>query len=289
MKSLKKIPFCHKLAALCMIFLISGCNNPSTREDKKNTSQNYKEKIDSIKKEIHLSIDLQGMLNNYTSPMDVALALEKSKAGYYFDITNTPDNVSKYTTEKSKALNLGVYTADLSYSITYKRTDETNKFLYCVSRLADELGVSGVYDQTTKDKLKKYSNNKDSLISLTNSLSSQTKSFLCENDRSQVAVLIVTGGFAEAVYLASVLGEMDIRNNIKIMSVLAAQKDNYDKLMQLLSAYKEDKEMQPITDAMGMLKYIWTNYGIDSGKKIPLEKAVEISDLAKRVRERLVK
>jgi len=290
MKSLKDNCYRTLLAFLCVVLLFTGCTSSSIKEkDNKETSQNYQDKIDSIKQEILLSAELQDLLNKFPSPMGAAIALEKSKAGYFFDLTNSPENVSKYVTEKSKALNLGVYSADLSYSVAYDRNDETNKFFYCTSRLADELGVSGVYDQATSDKLKKYINNKDSLMALTNSLSTQTKNFLAENDRSQVAVLIAAGGFVEGIFLASALGQSDVRDNSKIMSIIPAQKDNYEKLVQLLSAYKKDPEMQPVLDAMGMMNSLWTNYGIDSGKKIPTEKAIEIFNLAKEVRERLVK
>jgi len=289
MKSLNKKPYSPILAALCLIFLITGCTSSSTKEENKDTTENYQKKIDSIKQEVRLSAELQSVLDKFPAQMEITMALEKAKAGYYYDITNSPDNVAKYTTEKSKALNLGVYSADLSYSVAYNRTDETNKFVYCTSKLTDELGLSGVYDQTTKDKLKKYSNHKDSLIALTSSLAAQTKNFLSENDRSEVAVLIVTGGFAEGIFLASALGEMAVRDNSKIMGVIAGQKENYENLMQILSVYKKDPEIQPVVDAMGMLKCLWIDYGIDYGKKIPLEKVVEISNLTKRVRESLVK
>jgi len=289
MKSLNKKFGSSILAALCVVFLIAGCIRSSTKEENKGTSENYLKKIDSIKEEIRLSAELQSVLDKFPAQMEISMALEKAKAGYYFEITNSPGNVAKYTTEKSKALNLGVYSADLNYSVAYNRTDETNKFVYCTSKLADELGLSGVYDQPTKDKLKKYSNNKDSMIALTSSLSDQTKSFLSENDRNEVAVLIAAGGFAEGIFLASALGEMAVRDNSKIMGVIAGQKENYENLMQILSVYKKDPEIKPIVDAMDMLKCLWINYGIDHGKKIPHEKSVEISNLTKRVRESLVK
>lgn len=277
------------LASLCVVFLLSSCIRSSTKEENKDTTENYLKKIDSIKQEVRLSAELQSVLDKFPAQMEITMALEKAKAGYYFEITNSPGNVARYTTERSKALNLGVYSADLNYSVAFSRTDETNKFVYCTSKLADELGLSGVYDQPTKDKLKKYSNNKDSLMALTSSLSDQTKSFLSENDRNEVAVLIAAGGFAEGIYLASSLGEMAVRDNSKIMGIIVGQKENYENLMQILSVYKNNPEIQPVVEAMEMLKGLWMNSGIDYGKKIPLSKAVEISNLTKRVREILVK
>ena len=59
--------------------------------------------------------------------------------------------------------------------------------------------------------------------------------------------------------------------------------------MTILSAYNADQNMKPIADDMARLKNIWTNYSIESGKKIPIEKSAEIADLAESVRINMVK
>jgi hypothetical protein len=47
--------------------------------------------------------------------------------------------------------------------------------------------------------------------------------------------------------------------------------------------------MKPVIDEIAKLKPIWGNYEIESGKKIPMQKAAEISDLAESVRLAFVK
>ena len=47
--------------------------------------------------------------------------------------------------------------------------------------------------------------------------------------------------------------------------------------------------MKPVTDGIAKLTPIWTNYGIESGKKIPQQKAAEISDLTESVRLAFIK
>jgi len=218
----------------------------------------------------------------------VTMMLEKAKAGFIFDITNPPANVTKYTTEKSKAINLGIYSADLSYSATYNRTDETNKFLGCTNKLADELGIAGVYDQNLLDKIKKYNNNKDSLVQLINKVFGQTNDFLSKNNRNQIAVLIAAGGFAEGIYLAAYLG-LAAQDNTRITAVIASQKENFDKLLTILQAYNQDQTMKPIADQLAKLQTIWTGYGIESGKKLPKDKAIAVNDLTASVRDVLIK
>jgi len=266
-----------------LAFAFTSCNNPSTDQQSANAAA-----ADTIKKEVTLSPESRNLLYSFPTPFEVTAMLEKAKAGFIFDITNSPANVGKYTTQMAKSLNLGVYSADLSYSATYNRADETNKFLACTNKLADDLGIAGVYDQTLLDKVKKYNNNKDTLIALINKVFSQTTDFLSSNNRTQVAVLIASGGFAEGIYLAASLADV-AKDNTKIMAVIAAQKGNYAKLQSILEAYRADEKMMPVADEIGKLAPIWENYGIDSGKKIPQEAANSITDLAESVRMTFIK
>ena len=283
MKAFTKI---HPGLALVTLFLgisLAGCNNSSTTNQKVEATA-----VDTIKKEITLSPETQILLNKFPTPFEVTMMLEKAKAGFIIDLTNPSSGANKYTTEKSKALNLGVYSADLSYSATYNRSDETNKFLACTNKLADELGISGIYNQSLLDKIKKYSNNKDSLVDLINKLFSQTNEFLAKNNRSRIAALIAAGGFAEGLYLAASLGEVS-KDNTKIMAIIASQKDNHMKLFTILEAYHSDENMRPISEEIVRLKPIWGNYNIESGKKIPQAKAAEISKLTESVRSVFIK
>jgi hypothetical protein len=271
-------------AGIILIFLVAlaGCNNPSGN---KSADQ---QAADTIKKEITLSPEAQNLLYQFPTPFEVTMMLEKAKAAYIFDITNPPANIGKYVTEKSKAINLGVYSADLSYSATYNRVDETNKFLACTSRLADELGIAGVYDKTLPDKIKKYNNNKDSLVILISKVFSATNAFLSSNNRNEVAVLIACGTFAEGLYLAAYLNEF-AKDNQLISAVIFKQKENLDKLLTILEAYQTEENMKEVGMTIAKLRPIFTDYGLEAGKKLPLQKAADISDLAESVRISLIR
>jgi hypothetical protein len=278
MKAFRKIQSGAAWFSLILVFAISSCNNASNQDQQANA-----EAADTIAKEVTLSPESQSLLYSFPTPFEVTSLLEKAKAGFIFDITNPPANVDKYSTEVSKSLNLGIYSADLCYSATYNRNDETGKFLACTNKLANDLGIAGVYDQTLIDKMKKFNNNKDSLVVLLNKVFGQTNEFLAKNNRTRIAVLIACGGFAEGLYLASTLGEV-AKDNSKIMAIVAAQKDNHMKLLTILEAYNADESMKPVYAEIAKLKPIWGNYGIESGKKIEQQKVVEISDLAESAR-----
>jgi hypothetical protein len=271
-------------AAVVLIFTIvlAGCNSPS---DNKNANQQV---ADTIKKELSLSPEAKNLLYQFPTPFEITMMLEKAKAGFIFDITNPPANIGKYVTEKSKALNLGIYSADLSYSATYNRIDETNKFLGCTSRLADELGIAGVYDKSLPEKVKKYNNNKDSLVRLISNVFTATNAFLSGNDRNEVAVLIVCGAFAEGMYLTTSLNEF-AKDNKLISTIIYKQKENLDKLLTILEAYQMDENMKEVGLTIAKLKPIFTDYGLEPDKKLPMQKAADIADLAESVRISFIK
>jgi hypothetical protein len=283
MKANKKMHAGLALTSLFFIFILAGCNSPSNQDKQANEAA-----ADTISKEIALSPESQSLLYKFPTPFEVTTMLEKAKAGYIFDITNSPANAGKYATEKSQALNLGIYSADLSYSATYNRADETNKFLACTNKLADELGIAGVYDQSLLDKIKKFSNNKDSLVLIINKVFSQTNDFLSKNNRNQIAVLIAAGGFAEGLYLAAYLG-VAAKDNTKITTIIASQKENYDKLLTILQAYNQDQNMKPIADEIAKLQPVWTNFGVEPGKKLNRDQAIAVNDLTASVRDVLIK
>lgn len=280
MKAMKKS--FSAIPLLAFFLILAGCNNASTDQQANQAA------ADTIKKEITLSPESQNLLYQFPTPFEVTMMLEKAKAGFIFDITNSPDNIGKYVTEKSKAINLGIYSADLSYAATYNSIDETNKFLGCTSKLADELGIAGVYDQTLIDRVKKFNNNKDSLVAIISKVFNNTNDFLSKNNRNQIAVLIATGGFVEGMYLATSLCEV-AKDNKLIVDVIVRQKDNLDKLLTILDAYKMDENMAPVFEQLGKLRPIFTDYGMTAGKKLPAQKAAEISDLAEYVRNTFIK
>jgi len=268
---------------LLLTITLVGCNNAPNKDTAANQQAS-----DTIKKELTLNPETRNLLYQFPTPFEVTMMLEKAKAAYIFDITNPPTEIGKYVTEKSKAINLGVYSADLSYSATYNRIDETNKFLACTSKLADELGIAGVYDKTLLDKIKKYNNNKDTVVMLISKVFNSTNAFLSNNNRNQVAVLIATGAFAEGIYLAASLNEL-AKDNKLITTVIYQQKDNLDKLLTILEAYQTDENMKQLAMEMGKLKAVYTDFGLVADKKMPLEKSSGIADLTESVRDKLVK
>jgi hypothetical protein len=283
MKASVKYFFYFALAIFLTASILTSCNSSSNKD--KNASQ---QDSDTLKKEITLSPETKNLLYQFPVPFEVTNMLEKAKAGFIFDMTNPISNVGNYGTEKSRSLNLGIYSADLCYAATYNKNDETAKLLGCTNKLADQLGISGAYDQNFLDKVKKAGNNKDTLAALIGRIFSSTNDFLSKNNRNQVSIMVITGGFVEALYLAAALNIV-AKDNKQISTIILKQKDNFDKLLIILDAYNEDEIIRSIGEEVIKLKPVFTDYGLEEGKKLPHDKAVQVSDLTAYVRGQFIK
>ena len=109
--------------------------------------------------------ELESISENTAMPTsyEVIELLNKTGAGYIFDITNPPSNIENYISYRQKAINLGVYAADLTYTTTYKKKDETSEYLDNFVQLVGDLEISTL-DQQFFESLQNNLDNKDSLM-----------------------------------------------------------------------------------------------------------------------------
>jgi len=267
---------------LACVMILSSCGN---REGNENSSGDAVQDI--IKKEVILSPEAQDMLNRFPTPFEVTTALLTAKAPYLFSLCNPPSNLNKYFTEKTKALNLGVYSTDLAYSSVFQKTDETDKFLFCTGTLAGDLGIGGVYDKDLLKKAEGYKDNRDSLVSLVMTFFKSTTDFLRRNNRTQVAVLVASGAFTEGLYVTSSLCQF-APGNLRIREGILTQKENLDNLIIILGAYGSDSNIKPVADEISKLKKVFDLLGVKNKPMSPadLDKVVAITG---EVRDHMIK
>ncbi|NCA77022.1 MAG: hypothetical protein EOM90_11880 [Alphaproteobacteria bacterium] len=242
---------------------------------------------DTLYPEARLSAEIKQELYALPTPLEITIILEKSRAGYIFDITNPPGNAAKYIAEREKALNLGVYTADLAYSATYGQKDATNKFLACTAKLSDELGIAGIYEAGLVERVKRVGNNRDSLVGMVENVLMHTSSLLARQNRHYLAVLIATGAFVEGLYLAAELNVV-AENNTLISSVIEKQQLHLNQLLTVMEPFRECKQMDALFQQLTSLRSVFTDFGLKPGKPLPREKAMALSDVVEKVRNEII-
>ena len=81
------------------------------------------------------------------SPLQIAAIFKRAGLKYARETTNDIDNVSNYTDRVTKALNFGVYAADLSYCVLNKQPQDAVKYMKTIKTLSDDLGRLQCLDQ----------------------------------------------------------------------------------------------------------------------------------------------
>ncbi|MDR3296930.1 MAG: hypothetical protein LBS94_01690 [Prevotellaceae bacterium] len=217
---------------------------------------------------------------------EVTDLINRSGAAYIFDVTNPTSKVDAYLSESEKALNLGVYGADLAYATTYNQTQETMSYLKALKQLVDELQVVTNLNAQLAQRVEEHinENNKDSLIHIITCSFHETYSFLVDNGKDNTSILVMSGMWVEALYLLAYVTTTSA-NPEDLMPVVAAQKQPLDKLMAIIEKNTSSDDiaqlqtqLQPIVDEFATV-----------GKDITFAQAKQIFSVAEKVRAGIIK
>lgn len=141
-------------------------------------------------------VNVGGELFSVPSPIETALMMKESGAHFDNALMNDPEKASQYASKSKKALNLGVYGADLGYVTIYDNPTDALKYLKVVERLLDDLGVTGAFNEEILSRFSNNVGNQDSLLVLVGESFKAGDTYLKDNERNDVAGFILAGGFA---------------------------------------------------------------------------------------------
>lgn len=198
----------------------------------------------------------QNVFYSIPSPIQLGKMLKRAGATYDLKMLNSKDNVSKYSTTASKALNLGVYGADMSYSAIFGQTQECMNFLDCSKKLADELGSSGAFAGETIDRLKKNSSNQDSLLYMISDIFLNSNESFKDNEQGNVALLAIAGGFIEGLYVGTQVAKK-LQDNSSVITRIAELKGSLNNIVALLNTQNQDADVAPILADLKEIKAVY--------------------------------
>ena len=194
---------------------------------------------------------------------EVTNMLQKAKANFVFDITNSPDNYANYETDWQKAMNLGVYGADLSYASTYNRQEELTQFLDVIRRLVDDLNISTAFNASMVSRVERNLENKDSLILIVTESFYETYNYLNKNGSEKTSILVIAGSVIEGLHITSQL-IISSDYNEELMLVLANQKDQVKKLVSLMEAHADDENVNRVLPKLRYIDLFFDQLGADN-------------------------
>lgn len=181
-------------------------------------------------------ISAQNVFNSIPGPSELSKLIEDAGLDYDGSLLNKPESINKYTSDNFKALNLGIYGGDLAYTNVYGQSQESMLYLKCVNVLCKNLGISGVFDEKTVDRLEANKENRDSLLTIVSKSFRQADAFLRDNQRPHTSSLMVAGGWIEGLYLSARVGVAS--KNKKFIKKMSEQTQSLKDLITLVETAK---------------------------------------------------
>jgi len=232
-ESMKKLTQ-RSLFLFVLIGILSACGSDSGAE--KDEAEETELAAESTTKKA------QKILYSLPSPIETASMIKKTGANYNKDILNPIENVSEYVTLISKALNMGVYGADLSYASVFDQTQESMFYLSCVKKLADGLGITNAFNENIVGRMQANMSNQDSILQIVSDSYMESDAYLKENERANTSALIIAGGWIEGLYIATKIANSSKKNDELIRRV-AEQKSTLSNLISMLEGYEGDETL----------------------------------------------
>jgi hypothetical protein len=229
--------------------LIVSCQS----RNPKNNGQFGEEDTSALENALPLSDNaMQDLVQNISSPVEMASLIKSIGAPYSQKYLATTKNLSNYNTANSKALSLGIFTADLGYLNMYGKTSAVLQYITAIKELADGINIGQFFDFSTLKRLSTNNENLDSLMYIAVHSYNKMDTYLKKNNRSNLSALMVTGVYIEGLYLNTQVYK--IRKNQKLADNIGEQKDIFNQLLLILTNYKKDPYFASLIKDLESLK-----------------------------------
>lgn len=229
----------------------TSCKNRAAEKQKE---LNEREQVQSVERQIETNV--------YPLPTsaEVIRMLTDLEVGYIIGISNPVENTKKYFSSTTRAINLGVYGADLSYATLYNMQQEVINCMSAIRSLANELNMSKIYNEKLYEDIRQNFDNRDLLVNILTSAFNETYGYLSDNDQQALALLVVGGAWVEGMYLTTHVSEAAYQV-AGISKALLEQKKSFDLFLELAQPYSGDPGVSDFVRLLDPVKKVYEGIG----------------------------
>jgi len=262
----------NAIVLLLFTSLIMSCGDGGTTDGSGTTDSGS---TDSASKEVKFNQKEEGKFETkrkkniekifYGLPSIVEMAelIKSSGASFNQEFLNDPTKADSYLTASSKAINLGIYGADLSYTMMFEQDKQNISYFNAVHALAKNLDVEAALESGVIERIKDNKEDQDSLMTILTETYWTINAFLKENQaQEEISALVIAGGWMEGLHLA---GKHYTPGNTKIRERIAEQKYALKNLCDLMDTY-ETAALDAFKSDLGELQKLYEKVEITKGK-----------------------
>jgi len=233
-----------------LLFAVYSCKPRSDKE-----KPGKKTLLEPLAKEA-IKSDLKEFIYPLPTSFEVIEMINDLEIGYDIGVSNLTENANQYFTEAKKAINLGVYGADLAYASTYQMKQEVMLFLETSRKLADDLGIASIYNEELIYEVENSIDKKEKLVDLITDSFYDIYSQLNQNGKANLALLGVTGSWVESLFITTQVS-VNVYHNIGLVKIIHKQKISFETLMDILNDNKGDEKIDKMIKELTPLYNIY--------------------------------
>lgn len=236
---------------IVVILLLNSC-----QKSDKNLQLNQ----DTLKNKTQIAFDkAKQVLYSLPSPVETAMIIENTQTKFSDEYILPLDYINKYETTYAKAIILGVYIADLSYASIFEQQNLAVKYLSNCKKLAEQLGILEIISDSIINELSENIKKKEEVLEIISDQYMKISSFLDENNRQQLATLMVFGGWIEGLYISTRLVNNDVRLNPDLVQTIYDQRLSLLDLIGLMGIYEENEYINKYLQELKSLEQIFSS------------------------------
>ncbi len=264
------------LSLLLPLFI--ACNSRNEAEQD-NTEQKVVDEVFGKSKTVKINNKLFGI----PSPFLTANRGKTYKAKFNRVLINPVEKQRTYFTQFKQAINLGIYGADVSYMTIYNQLSDVEAYIAAIKLLSEEIGIGNAVDEKTISRIEQNTQNRDSLMFLIADLFKNSDTFLFKSSRTELGVLILSGGWIESLYFITQTLKYD--ENQDILNLVGEQKQPLNNLIELISPYYKqvstdyDKLITELTELASIFDQVKFEYQYKQSKFDTIHKKTEVNSI----------
>ena len=209
-------------------------------------SQESIEGLDSISSSDTITVDDDNEVTyNLPSALQIAYVFKKSGADFVPSLLNNKSNYSKYNTSNYKrAVNFGVYSADLAYCLFNKKYQQSKEYLKSCKETGSFLGLNQVFE--SDNMLQRFDKNiaiEDSVVKIVSNMQLKTDVMFEQNKQKHITVIAFAGAWTESMFIATEVYAKD--KNKKVLTSLMEQLILSETIIKALRVHQSSEPELP--------------------------------------------
>ena len=232
-----------------LIFSLTACVNEPQRT---NSTENQLEENNSAissQESRNKIVRIQKIFYTLPSPLELTYLFKKEGIEYQQEKLHDITRRSDYNLTVKKALNLGIYGADLSYAGLFGKHQAAIEYYTTTQLMAEDLGIGQTFQKEFISRLEQNANNKDTLLQVISEFFLDNDSYLKNQQQQDISTYILAGGWIEGLYLGTEMADTKA-NSDGIREIITGQRFSLDNLIILLESLSSKEGSEELLTAV---------------------------------------